>query len=69
MFVASKEDGKTHEFYQTLQHLREKETSLNLMLLKMVSEVPTARDYILQYPISDLYADIRYFIMNNQKDK
>lgn len=69
MFTASKEEGKKHEFYETLQHLREKETSLNLMLLKMVNEVPTARDYILQYPISDLYSDIRYFILNNQKDK
>lgn len=64
----SEENEEELPFFEIMAKFSNKQNDINLMLLQMSKGDLQQRDYILNYGIGDLYADIHYFIIQNKRE-
>lgn len=57
------------DFFEVLQSFDKINVSMNLMLRQVSENDLQKRDMLMQYPIGDLYADIRYMMLESEKTK
>lgn len=69
LFDNGEESEDEIPFYYMMERFAKKQNDINMMLLQMAEGVLQQRDYILQYAVGDLYADIHYFIQRNKKSE